>query len=114
MLLGAECGINADVEKHLELGKKLLAAGQLADALSQFHAAVGLYLGTQICSGPVSQFQFTALLGDNILNECYFMLSRVVGFWVINKRNIKHLHAYGSDMREYSETHRCSCYKYQE
>lgn len=41
--LGAECGINADVEKHLELGKKLLAAGQLADALSQFHAAVGWY-----------------------------------------------------------------------
>uniref|UniRef100_A0A2I3GCT6 DnaJ homolog subfamily C member 3 n=1 Tax=Nomascus leucogenys TaxID=61853 RepID=A0A2I3GCT6_NOMLE len=37
---GAECGVNADVEKHLELGKKLLAAGQLADALSQFHAAV--------------------------------------------------------------------------
>lgn len=42
-LLGAECGVNADVDKHLELGKKLLAAGQLADALSQFHAAVGLY-----------------------------------------------------------------------
>ncbi|XP_017911925.1 PREDICTED: dnaJ homolog subfamily C member 3 isoform X2 [Capra hircus] len=38
--MGAECGVNADVEKHLELGKKLLAAGQLADALSQFHAAV--------------------------------------------------------------------------
>uniref|UniRef100_A0A8C0E292 DnaJ homolog subfamily C member 3 n=1 Tax=Balaenoptera musculus TaxID=9771 RepID=A0A8C0E292_BALMU len=37
---GAECGVNADVDKHLELGKKLLAAGQLADALSQFHAAV--------------------------------------------------------------------------
>uniref|UniRef100_A0A6I8MZG9 DnaJ homolog subfamily C member 3 n=1 Tax=Ornithorhynchus anatinus TaxID=9258 RepID=A0A6I8MZG9_ORNAN len=37
---GAECGINADVEKHLEMGKKLLAAGQLADALSHFHAAV--------------------------------------------------------------------------
>lgn len=42
---GAECGVNADVEKHLELGKKLLAAGQLADALSQFHAAVGWYHG---------------------------------------------------------------------
>lgn len=44
--LGAECGVNADVEKHLELGKKLLAAGQLADALSQFHAAVGWYRNT--------------------------------------------------------------------
>ncbi|XP_012878421.1 PREDICTED: dnaJ homolog subfamily C member 3 [Dipodomys ordii] len=42
---GAECGVNADVEKHLELGKKLLAAGQLADALSQFHAAARLQRG---------------------------------------------------------------------
>ncbi|XP_040342911.1 dnaJ homolog subfamily C member 3 [Herpailurus yagouaroundi] len=53
---GAECGVNADVEKHLELGKKLLAAGQLADALSQFHAAVGLYLGTKTLSGHPSYF----------------------------------------------------------
>lgn len=37
---GIEGGINAEVEKHLEMGKKLLAAGQLADALSHFHAAV--------------------------------------------------------------------------
>uniref|UniRef100_A0A8C9FAX3 DnaJ heat shock protein family (Hsp40) member C3 n=1 Tax=Pavo cristatus TaxID=9049 RepID=A0A8C9FAX3_PAVCR len=36
----AECGINAEVEKQLEMGKKLLAAGQLADALSHFHAAI--------------------------------------------------------------------------
>ncbi|XP_063809098.1 dnaJ homolog subfamily C member 3 isoform X2 [Pseudophryne corroboree] len=38
--LGVECGINADVDKHLEMGKKLLAAGQLADALSHFHSAI--------------------------------------------------------------------------
>lgn len=50
LFLGAECGVNADVEKHLELGKKLLAAGQLADALSQFHAAVGLYHETKSLS----------------------------------------------------------------
>ncbi|XP_043928924.1 dnaJ homolog subfamily C member 3 [Protopterus annectens] len=37
---GAECGIHAEVDRHLEMGKKLLAAGQLADALSHFHAAV--------------------------------------------------------------------------
>ncbi|KAJ8282171.1 hypothetical protein COCON_G00046900 [Conger conger] len=36
---GVYCGKN-DVENHLEMGKKLLAAGQLADALSHFHAAV--------------------------------------------------------------------------
>lgn len=40
---GVECGINADVDKHLEMGKKLLAAGQLADALSHFHSAIGEY-----------------------------------------------------------------------
>ncbi|KAM9320601.1 dnaJ homolog subfamily C member 3 [Gastrophryne carolinensis] len=37
---GVECGINADVDGHLEMGKKLLAAGQLADALSHFHSAI--------------------------------------------------------------------------
>lgn len=44
--LGAECGINAEAEKQLEMGKKLLAAGQLADALSHFHTAIGVYLKT--------------------------------------------------------------------
>nr|XP_032836449.1 dnaJ homolog subfamily C member 3-like [Petromyzon marinus] len=34
------CGANTEVDKHLEMGKKLLAAGQLADALSHYHAAV--------------------------------------------------------------------------
>uniref|UniRef100_A0AAV2JX07 DnaJ homolog subfamily C member 3 n=1 Tax=Knipowitschia caucasica TaxID=637954 RepID=A0AAV2JX07_KNICA len=34
-------GVKSDsVDNHLEMGKKLLAAGQLADALSHFHAAV--------------------------------------------------------------------------
>ncbi|KAG7463757.1 hypothetical protein MATL_G00180030 [Megalops atlanticus] len=37
---GVHCGKSGDVESHLEMGKKLLAAGQLADALSHFHAAV--------------------------------------------------------------------------
>uniref|UniRef100_A0A1I8GNB4 J domain-containing protein n=1 Tax=Macrostomum lignano TaxID=282301 RepID=A0A1I8GNB4_9PLAT len=32
----------AEIDKHLELGKKLLAAGQLADALSHYHAAIEL------------------------------------------------------------------------
>ncbi|XP_005100334.1 dnaJ homolog subfamily C member 3 [Aplysia californica] len=33
-------GVNPEVEQHLEMGKRLLAAGQLADALSHYHAAV--------------------------------------------------------------------------
>ncbi|TRY97094.1 hypothetical protein DNTS_027283 [Danionella cerebrum] len=37
---GVSGGKDAGVENHLEMGKKLLAAGQLADALSHFHAAV--------------------------------------------------------------------------
>ncbi|KAF6028169.1 DNAJC3 [Bugula neritina] len=31
-----------DIDSHLEMGKKFLAAGQLADALSHYHAAVDL------------------------------------------------------------------------
>lgn len=31
----------ADIENHLELGKEFLARGQLADALTHYHAAVG-------------------------------------------------------------------------
>ena len=35
-------GANADaVNDHLEKGKKLLAAGQLSDALTHFHSAIG-------------------------------------------------------------------------
>ncbi|KAM8856456.1 dnaJ homolog subfamily C [Spinachia spinachia] len=37
---GVTCGKDAGVDGHMEMGKKLLAAGQLADALSHFHAAV--------------------------------------------------------------------------
>lgn len=38
---GVKCGREGSVDNHMEMGKKLLAAGQLADALSHFHAAVG-------------------------------------------------------------------------
>uniref|UniRef100_A0A671UUQ8 DnaJ homolog subfamily C member 3 n=1 Tax=Sparus aurata TaxID=8175 RepID=A0A671UUQ8_SPAAU len=37
---GVKCGRDGSVDNHMEMGKKLLAAGQLADALSHFHAAV--------------------------------------------------------------------------
>jgi len=37
---------SVSVESYLENGRKLLAAGQLADALTQYHAAVGQF---QIC-----------------------------------------------------------------
>ncbi len=40
-IAGVNGGKDGGVENHLEMGKKLLAAGQLADALSHFHAAVG-------------------------------------------------------------------------
>lgn len=36
------------MDNHMEMGKKLLAAGQLADALSHFHAAVGEFQKTEI------------------------------------------------------------------
>ena len=35
---------SVDVNDYLEKGKKLLAAGQLVDALSQFHSAIGMLI----------------------------------------------------------------------
>ena len=37
----ARLGALADATSHLEKGKELLATGQLADALTHFHAAIG-------------------------------------------------------------------------
>lgn len=36
----SECATQAEIEKHLELGKQYLAKGQLGDALSHYHSAV--------------------------------------------------------------------------
>ena len=33
-------GVEGEVARHVEMGKKLMAAGQMADALTHFHAAV--------------------------------------------------------------------------
>lgn len=38
---GAETASRSEIENHLELGRELLARGQLSDALSHYHAAVG-------------------------------------------------------------------------
>jgi len=42
LLVGALCSSKEEVERHLEMGKRMLSAGQLADALSHYHAAVGM------------------------------------------------------------------------
>ena len=42
ILLGAEGDASASVDHHLEMGKKLLAAGQLTEALSHYHSAIGM------------------------------------------------------------------------
>jgi hypothetical protein len=41
-IIGAIGDASVDVNDHLEKGKKLLATGQLADALSHFHSAIGM------------------------------------------------------------------------
>lgn len=46
---GVRCGKDGSVDNHMEMGKKLLAAGQLADALSHFHAAVGETESVFVC-----------------------------------------------------------------
>lgn len=40
-VLGVLGATPAEIEQHLEMGRKLLAAGQLAEALSHYHSAVG-------------------------------------------------------------------------
>ena len=42
LLIGVDGDNTIDVDQHLELGKKLLAAGQLTEALSHYHAAIGM------------------------------------------------------------------------
>lgn len=37
---GVQCETIADVEKHLEMGTRMLAQGQLGDALTHYHAAI--------------------------------------------------------------------------
>lgn len=37
-----------DVERYLELGKKSLAAGQLSEALSHYHMAVGEFFSDEM------------------------------------------------------------------
>ena len=41
--VGAKGNASADVDHHLEMGKRLLAAGQLTEALSHYHSAIGLH-----------------------------------------------------------------------
>lgn len=41
-LVGAQGDASANVDHHLEMGKRLLAAGQLTEALSHYHLAVGM------------------------------------------------------------------------
>lgn len=42
-VIGAEAATSqAEIERHLELGKDFLARGQLGDALTHYHAAVGM------------------------------------------------------------------------
>ena len=73
--LGVNCITQAEIDQHLEMGKKLFAAGQLADALTHYHAAVGewefevnnYYLGTH--------FLFTSQ--DNQVVECSFFSQEI-------------------------------------
>lgn len=45
-----------EIEHHLEMGRKLLAAGQLAEALSHYHSAVGkTYTNTTAHEGLVQK-----------------------------------------------------------
>lgn len=64
-----------EIEQHLEMGRKLLAAGQLAEALSHYHSAVGELTHTQT---PSIFPLFAALFLTQPSEEC------VVVFFVIS------------------------------
>lgn len=72
LITGVLCGSENSIEKHLEMGKKLLAAGQLADALSHFHAAVGELVAFWFYA-PVYLF-----LHYNIMSVMFFVVVVVV------------------------------------
>ena len=44
----SECATPVEVNKHLELGRDFLARGQLSDALTHYHAAVGKCLSRRL------------------------------------------------------------------
>ena len=44
--------------KHLEMGRELLSRGQLQDALSHYHLAVGKLLQKKICGNYREPFIF--------------------------------------------------------
>lgn len=56
----------ADIQKHLDLGKDLLARGQLADALTHYHAAVGTYACVCVCLSIRDYFQIFFLINVQI------------------------------------------------
>jgi hypothetical protein len=63
-------GASEEVEQHLAMGMKLVSAGQLSDALSHYHAAVGnvstaiyqscrLSRSLNLCNPPATLLQYT-------------------------------------------------------
>lgn len=57
------------------MGKKLLAAGQLADALSHFHAAIGMHLGKVTCIGiPLGFVLLFVLLSIFLANSIVWVV----------------------------------------
>lgn len=68
------------------MGKKLLAAGQLADALSHFHAAIGMYFRKRQVTLVLEYlcldfcFGFVLFASWSILISCKFWESQKLGY----------------------------------
>lgn len=43
LVTGAKSASQSEVNRNLEMGRDYLARGQLADALTHYHAAVGMF-----------------------------------------------------------------------
>lgn len=46
IIKGAKTASQSEVNRNLEMGRDYLARGQLADALTHYHAAVGMFQST--------------------------------------------------------------------
>ena len=74
-MLGAEGDASASVEHHLEMGKKLLAAGQLTEALSHYHSAIGMKNAFLYFNNINEIFIFLNLNYDNTFIFCTLRLN---------------------------------------
>lgn len=71
-----------EVNKHMEMGRQFLSKGQFADALSHYHAAIGLFICGYFCCGIFYRLFFT-------LFSCFIVImSAVLPKFVLREKDL--------------------------